>query len=126
MQYYYCRGCLIFLEFYAPNDTCSQSQWSRGLRHELFSLARMLGSWIRIPLKAWMSVLWSHRGGFVPIFKHDGRFHSKQLIKFCASQKAELPNAIKKLFYSKQSLFTYSMPTLSFERVILYLCSMSI
>jgi hypothetical protein len=28
----------------------------RGLRHELSSFARMLGSWVRIPLKAWMSV----------------------------------------------------------------------
>jgi hypothetical protein len=34
----------------------SRSRWPRGLRHELFSLARMLGSWVRIPLKAWMSV----------------------------------------------------------------------
>jgi hypothetical protein len=27
-----------------------------GLRHELFSLARTLGSWVRIPLKAWKIV----------------------------------------------------------------------
>jgi hypothetical protein len=33
-----------------------RSQWPRGLRHELSSLSRMLGSWVRIPLKAWMSV----------------------------------------------------------------------
>jgi hypothetical protein len=33
-----------------------RSQWPRGLRHELSSLARKLGSWVRIPLKAWMSV----------------------------------------------------------------------
>jgi hypothetical protein len=33
-----------------------QSQWPRGLRHELSSLAPMLRSWTRIPLKAWMSV----------------------------------------------------------------------
>jgi hypothetical protein len=31
-------------------------QFPRGLRHELSSLARTLGSWARIPLKAWMSV----------------------------------------------------------------------
>jgi hypothetical protein len=30
--------------------------WPRGLRHELSSLARTLGSCIRVPLKAWMSV----------------------------------------------------------------------
>jgi hypothetical protein len=34
----------------------SQSQWPRGLRHEPFSPARTLGSWVRIPLEAWMSV----------------------------------------------------------------------
>jgi hypothetical protein len=33
-----------------------RSQWSRGLMHELSSLARKLGSWVRIPVKAWMSV----------------------------------------------------------------------
>jgi hypothetical protein len=32
------------------------SQWPRGLRHQLSSLARTLGSWGRIPFKAWMSV----------------------------------------------------------------------
>jgi hypothetical protein len=30
--------------------------WPRGLRHELSSLARTLGSWVRISLEAWMSV----------------------------------------------------------------------
>jgi hypothetical protein len=35
--------------------TC-RSQWPRGLRHELFSPAQMLGSWVRIPLEAKMSV----------------------------------------------------------------------
>jgi hypothetical protein len=29
---------------------------ARGLRHELSSLALTLGSWVRIPLEAWMSV----------------------------------------------------------------------
>jgi hypothetical protein len=29
-----------------------RSQWRRGLRHEMSSRARTLGSWIRIPLKA--------------------------------------------------------------------------
>jgi hypothetical protein len=32
------------------------SQWPRGLRHEISSPARTLGSWIRIPLEACMSV----------------------------------------------------------------------
>jgi hypothetical protein len=33
-----------------------RSQWPRGLGHELSSLARTLGSRVRIPLEAWMSV----------------------------------------------------------------------
>jgi hypothetical protein len=37
-------------------DGMSRSQWSHGLRHELSSAARTLGSWVRIPLEAWMSV----------------------------------------------------------------------
>jgi hypothetical protein len=32
----------------------SRSQYPRGLRYELSSLARTLGLWIRIPLRAWM------------------------------------------------------------------------
>jgi hypothetical protein len=32
------------------------SRWPRDLRHELFSLARTLGSWVRNLLKSWMSV----------------------------------------------------------------------
>jgi hypothetical protein len=31
-----------------------RSQWLRGLRHEPSSLTGTLGSWVRIPLKAWM------------------------------------------------------------------------
>jgi hypothetical protein len=31
-------------------------QWPRGLRHELSALARTLRPWVRITLKAWMSV----------------------------------------------------------------------
>jgi hypothetical protein len=31
-------------------------QWPRVLRHELSSPAQTLGSWVRIPLEAWMSV----------------------------------------------------------------------
>jgi hypothetical protein len=33
-----------------------RSQWPRGLSHELSSPARTLGSWVGIPLEAWMSV----------------------------------------------------------------------
>jgi hypothetical protein len=33
-----------------------RSRWPRGLRHEPSSLARKLGSWVRIALKAWVSV----------------------------------------------------------------------
>jgi hypothetical protein len=44
---------------YICDDTIGgsgRSEWPRGLRHELSSLARKLGSWIQIPLNAWMSV----------------------------------------------------------------------
>jgi hypothetical protein len=33
-----------------------RSHWPRGLRHELSSSAQRLGSCVRIPLEAWMSV----------------------------------------------------------------------
>jgi hypothetical protein len=38
------------------NISDRRSQWPRGLRHELSSSARTLGSWVRIPRMAWMSV----------------------------------------------------------------------
>jgi hypothetical protein len=41
---------------YSCRDTEGRSQWQHGLRHEHSSPARILGSWIRIPLEAWMSV----------------------------------------------------------------------
>jgi hypothetical protein len=37
-------------------NTIRRSQSPRGLRHEPSSTARTLGSWIRIPLEAWMSL----------------------------------------------------------------------
>jgi hypothetical protein len=40
-------------------DECLYTDLSpapRGLRHEPSSAARTLGSWARIPLKAWMSI----------------------------------------------------------------------
>jgi hypothetical protein len=41
--------------FAHPN--ARRSQWLlRGLKHGLSSLTLTLGSWVRIPLKAWMSV----------------------------------------------------------------------
>jgi hypothetical protein len=45
------------LKFILKYATRNRSQWPHGLRHELSSLVRTLGSWVRIPLKAWMSVL---------------------------------------------------------------------
>jgi hypothetical protein len=33
-----------------------RSQWLRGPRHELSSLARTMGSWVRSPLEVWMSI----------------------------------------------------------------------
>jgi hypothetical protein len=37
-------------------DPLCRLQWPRRLRHELSSLAPTLGSWVEIPLKAWVSV----------------------------------------------------------------------
>jgi hypothetical protein len=38
------------------NRNYGRSQWPRGLRHELHLPALTLGSWVRIPLEAWMTV----------------------------------------------------------------------
>jgi hypothetical protein len=43
------RKCIIL-------DKLCRPQLPRGLRHGLSSLARTLGSWVRIPLKEWMCV----------------------------------------------------------------------
>jgi hypothetical protein len=43
-------SCSIFL----PSISVFVNQRPRGLSHELSPLARTLGSWVRIPLKAWM------------------------------------------------------------------------
>jgi hypothetical protein len=37
-------------------NTIIRSQWPRGIRHELSSLAWIPELWVRIPLKAWVSV----------------------------------------------------------------------
>jgi hypothetical protein len=49
-------GVTNFFFAYGSGPSDSRSQWPRGLRHELSSLARTLGSWVRIPVEAWMSV----------------------------------------------------------------------
>jgi hypothetical protein len=43
-------------EYNIGKVTVSLSQWPPGLRREISSLTRKLGSWVWIPLKAWMSV----------------------------------------------------------------------
>jgi hypothetical protein len=43
-------------KFYYCKYGLSRSQWPRCLRHEPSSPDRTLGSWVRIPLNAWMSV----------------------------------------------------------------------
>jgi hypothetical protein len=40
---------------YIRNDCIRRSQWPRGLRRGS-AAARLLGSWVRIPPRAWMSV----------------------------------------------------------------------
>jgi hypothetical protein len=51
-----CLECEILYQFTLPIELQRPSQWPCGLRHEPSSPVRMLGSWIRIPVKAWMSV----------------------------------------------------------------------
>jgi hypothetical protein len=46
----------VKLYFYKVWPVPCRSQWPRGLRHELSSPAQILGSWVRIPLGAWISV----------------------------------------------------------------------
>jgi hypothetical protein len=51
-----CRiTCSFFINMNYPAYT-DQSEWPRGLRHELPSLARTLESWVWIPVEAWMSM----------------------------------------------------------------------
>jgi hypothetical protein len=56
-----CRTCCPHLASYCV-ELCHchvdplPSQWPHGLRHELSSLARTLGSWVRIPLKVRMFI----------------------------------------------------------------------
>jgi hypothetical protein len=43
-------------EFVSLISDISRSQWPRGLRHELSSSARTLGSWVRVVPEAWIFV----------------------------------------------------------------------
>jgi hypothetical protein len=45
----------IWPRFNRPNNIKCRSQWVRGLRHGMYPPAQALGSWVRIPLDAWMS-----------------------------------------------------------------------
>jgi hypothetical protein len=44
------------MSVYQEGRRLGRPQWPRGLRHEPSSLAGTLQSWVRISLKAWMSV----------------------------------------------------------------------
>jgi hypothetical protein len=46
---------LVYFSF-VPNYFLCPSQWPRGLRHEPSSPDQTLGSRVRIPLQAWMSI----------------------------------------------------------------------
>jgi hypothetical protein len=52
---------MLFYQIWNSNNLIGwehyrRSQWQGRLRHELSSLARTLGSWVRTPFKSWMSV----------------------------------------------------------------------
>jgi hypothetical protein len=53
MQWLYHRDSIFLIR---QRRLLRRSQWPRSLRHELSSLFRTLRPWVRIPLKAWMSV----------------------------------------------------------------------
>jgi hypothetical protein len=48
-------SCNQFL-FFGCDPLCGRSHWPRGLGHEQSLPAWTLGSWVRIPLEAWMPV----------------------------------------------------------------------
>jgi hypothetical protein len=54
MPFYECQSLKI--RKFERYQQWGPSQWPCGLRHELSSLARRLGSWVRISPKEWMSV----------------------------------------------------------------------
>jgi hypothetical protein len=49
-------SCVFLTRLSPVKVKLCRSQWPRGLRHEPSSPARTLGSWLRMPLEAWMSV----------------------------------------------------------------------
>jgi hypothetical protein len=93
----------------------SRSQWPRGLKHELSSLARTLGSWVRIPLEAWMSVCvyyvfalgsglatsWSLVQGVLP-----NVLDQESEVKRSASQMPYVPSGSKRNKPSNQLMLT--------------------
>jgi hypothetical protein len=50
------HGFIIVIIFNEEYKLWTRSVWPRRLRHELFSSAWTLGSWVRIPLEAWLYV----------------------------------------------------------------------
>jgi hypothetical protein len=52
------KGKIVFMVaiYDSVHVSPRRSQWRRRLRHEPSSPAQTLGSWVRIPLEAWMSV----------------------------------------------------------------------
>jgi hypothetical protein len=52
----YSDFCDVIVVIPSSKRAIGRTEWPRGLRHELSSLARTMGSWVRTPGKAWMFV----------------------------------------------------------------------
>jgi hypothetical protein len=92
-------------------STSCRSQWARGLRHELSSLARTLGSWVRIPFRSWilvcvcigsgLTIRWSPVRGVLPTilglrnWSETQRFTDVLCSKVGATGKRQLMNRTK-------------------------------